>query len=197
MSLWLSTYVKWPLYIIMPSNQNIVYASSPNIIRMTKSRKMRWAGHVARMGEMRNEYRILIGKPEDHSEDLGEHRSIILKWISGKHDWIHLAQDRDRWRTLVNTVRNLRVHKKRGISWSAQRTISISKRTRLHGVLFVFITRLYEATYTLVSFLAALSGFPYTWLPVFQQQDGGGGGLSRVLLTVFQFTSQCFPMEHP
>jgi hypothetical protein len=46
--------------------------SSPNIVRMIKSRRMRWTGHVARMGEMRNEYKILVGKPErDYSEDLG------------------------------------------------------------------------------------------------------------------------------
>jgi hypothetical protein len=50
--------------------------SSPNIIRMIKSRRMRWAGHVARMGETRNAYRILVGKPD---QDVGGW--TILKWI--------------------------------------------------------------------------------------------------------------------
>jgi hypothetical protein len=57
--------------------------SSPNIIRMSKSRRMRWVGHVARMGEKRNEYRILLGKPEGkrplEDQDIGGW--TILKWI--------------------------------------------------------------------------------------------------------------------
>jgi hypothetical protein len=67
--------------------------SSPNIIGMVKSRRMRWAGHVARMWRKRNTYRMLVGS------DIG--------W--GDMDWIDLAQDRDQWRSLVNTVLNLRV----------------------------------------------------------------------------------------
>jgi hypothetical protein len=83
---------------------------------MIKSRRMRWAGHVARMGETRNVYRILLGKPEG-KRPLGRPRR---KWVDnikmdlskigwdGK-DWIELAQDMDRWRALVNTAMNLRV----------------------------------------------------------------------------------------
>jgi hypothetical protein len=80
--------------------------SSPSIIRIIKSRRMRWAGHVARMREKRNAYRLLVGKRplgrSRHRMDLGE---VGL----GDVDWIGLAQDRNRWRALVNLVLNLRV----------------------------------------------------------------------------------------
>jgi hypothetical protein len=89
--------------------------SSPNIIRMIKSRRMRWAGHVARMGETRNAYRILVGKPEG-KRPLGRPRRMWvdnIKMDLGEigwdgMDWIELAQDRDQWRALENTVTNLR-----------------------------------------------------------------------------------------
>jgi hypothetical protein len=94
---------------------HILY-SSPNIIRQIKSRRIRWAGHVARMGEERNVYRVLMGKPEG-KRPLGRPRRrwedeirMDLREIGwGGVDWIQLSQDRDRWRALVNTVMNLRV----------------------------------------------------------------------------------------
>jgi hypothetical protein len=84
--------------------------SSPNIIRAIKSRRMIWAGHVARMGEKRGSYRILVGRPEGRP---GVDGRIIFKWIfkklDGDMDRIELAQDRDRWRALANAVMKLRV----------------------------------------------------------------------------------------
>jgi len=61
---------------------------------------------------MRNMYRILVGKPngKNYSEDLGVDGRIILEWILGWKDveWVNLAQDRDQWRALVNTIMNVR-----------------------------------------------------------------------------------------
>jgi hypothetical protein len=90
--------------------------SSSSIIRIIKARRMRWAGHVARMGEKRNSYRLLVGKPEGRKA-LGRPRrswlySIRMDLIEmgwGDVDWIGLAQGRDRWRALVNSVLNIRV----------------------------------------------------------------------------------------
>jgi hypothetical protein len=91
--------------------------SSPNIIIIIKSRRrMRWAGHVARMGEKRNVYRLLVGKPEGKRPLVRPRRRWIdnikmdlLKIGLSVVDWIGLAQDRYRWRALVNLVMNLRV----------------------------------------------------------------------------------------
>ena len=80
-----------------------------------KSRRLRWAGHLARMRERRGAYRILWEdlRVGDHLEDQGVDGRIILKWIFEKWDggmeWIDLAEDRDRWRAVVNAVMNLRV----------------------------------------------------------------------------------------
>jgi hypothetical protein len=87
--------------------------SGPNKIRMIKSRRMRWAGHAARMGERRN---ALVGKPEG-KRPLGRPRR---RWVDivkmdfreigfGGMDWIDLAQNRGQWSALVNTVMNFRV----------------------------------------------------------------------------------------
>jgi hypothetical protein len=90
--------------------------SSSIIIRIIKSRTMRWAGHVARMGEKRNVYRLLVGK-------LGSKRPLRrpkCRWVDnirmdlgevgwGDVDWIGLAKDRNRWRARVNLVLNFQV----------------------------------------------------------------------------------------
>ena len=97
--------------------------SLPNIVRVVKSRRMRWAGYVAHMGEGRGVHRVLIGKPEG-KRPLGRPRrrwdgniKMDLQEVGGScGDWMELAQDRDRWRALVGTVRNLRFPKMRGIS---------------------------------------------------------------------------------
>ena len=69
---------------------NDLYSSS-NIVRVIKSRRMRWAGHVARMGEVKGVYRVLVRKPEgkSHWGDLGVGGWIILEWISRRWDWVY------------------------------------------------------------------------------------------------------------
>jgi hypothetical protein len=90
--------------------------SSPDTIRQIKSRRMRWAGHVAHMGEGRNVYRVLVGKPEGKRPLKRPRRrwedgiKMDLREIGwGGVEWIHLAQDRSLWRAVVNAVMNLRV----------------------------------------------------------------------------------------
>jgi hypothetical protein len=89
---------------------------SPNIVRVIKSRRIKWAGHVALMGEGRRVYRFLAGKPEGRRPlgrpgcgwednikmDLQEVRCGVMVWIE-------LAQDKNRWRVIVNVVINPRV----------------------------------------------------------------------------------------
>ncbi|KAJ4441278.1 hypothetical protein ANN_11132 [Periplaneta americana] len=90
--------------------------SSHDIIRNIKSRRLRWAGHVARMGESRNPYRVLVGRPEG-KRPLGRPRcrwedniKMDLREVGyDDRDWINLAQDRDRWRAYVRAAMNLRV----------------------------------------------------------------------------------------
>jgi hypothetical protein len=87
---------------------NLYY--SPNIVRVIKSRRMRWRGHVARMGEGRNVYRVLVGKPEV-KRPLGRPKrrweydiKMELREIGmDGANWIRLAQDRVQWRAFVNT----------------------------------------------------------------------------------------------
>ena len=90
--------------------------SLPNIVRVVKSRRMRWAGRVARMGEGRGVHRVLVGKPEG-KRPLGRSRhrwedniKMGLEEVGGGcGDWMELAQDRDRWWAPVSTVTNVRV----------------------------------------------------------------------------------------
>ena len=89
---------------------------SRNIVRAIKSRRIRWAGHVARVGEGRGVYRVLVWKPGG-KRPLGRPRrrwegniKINLQQVgSGGMNWIDLAQERDRWRALVNAVMNFRL----------------------------------------------------------------------------------------
>jgi hypothetical protein len=92
------------------------FYSSPSIFKIIKSRRMRWAGHVAQVGKKRNACRLLVGKLEGNTPlgrprrrwvgnieiDLGE-----IDWVGV--DWISLAEDRDKWRVLVNSVLNFRL----------------------------------------------------------------------------------------
>jgi hypothetical protein len=90
--------------------------SSPDIIRQVKSRRIRWAGHVARMREERKVYKVLMGKPEGRRPLRRPRR----RWEDGVRmdlreiclgcvDWIRLSQDRNLWRAVVSAVMNLRV----------------------------------------------------------------------------------------
>jgi hypothetical protein len=90
--------------------------SSPNIVRVSKSRRMRWAEHVARMGEGKGVYRVLIGRPEGKRplerprRRWGDNIKMDLREIGiDGASWIQLAQGRVQWWAFVNTVMNLRV----------------------------------------------------------------------------------------
>jgi hypothetical protein len=110
--------VSWATAIQFTSSKHISIRcfNSPNIIRVIKSKGMRWAEHVACMGERRGVYRVLVGRPQG-KRPLGRPRR---KWednikmdlretgIDGTN-WIRLPQDRVQWRAFVSRVTNLRV----------------------------------------------------------------------------------------
>jgi hypothetical protein len=90
--------------------------SSPNIVRVIKSRRMRWAGHAAYMGEGRGVYRVLFGRPEGRRPRRRPRRRgednikmDLMEIGIGGANWIQLAQDRVQWQACVKTVMNLRV----------------------------------------------------------------------------------------
>jgi hypothetical protein len=118
---------------------------------MIKSRRMRWAGHVTRMGEKRNAYRLLVGKPEGKRRPLGRPRR---RWVDnirmdlaevgwGDVDWIGLAQGRDMCRALVNAVMNLRVPQNAGKLSSGYITGGLLSSAQLHA-------RTHTHTYTYI-----------------------------------------------
>jgi hypothetical protein len=94
--------------------------SSPDIIRQVKSRRMRWAGNVARMGEVRKMYKVLVGKPEGKRpvgrlrrrwEDGIRMNLMGIGWVGGGVERTQLAQDRGLLLDVANTVLNLRVQR--------------------------------------------------------------------------------------
>jgi hypothetical protein len=119
-------------------NSNCIY------IRIIKLSRMRWPGHVARMGEKRNAYRLLVGKLE-WKRPLGRSRRSWVDNIRmdlwdvgwGDVDWIGLAQDRDRWRALVNSVLNLRVTWNAGKLSSGLTSGGLSSSAQLHRVSYL------------------------------------------------------------
>jgi hypothetical protein len=115
--------------------------TSPSIIRIIKARRMRWAGNVAWIGEKRNAYRLLVGKPE------GERplRRWRRRWVDnirmglgeegcGDADWIGLAKDRNRWRDLVNSVLNVRVPWNSGKLLSGLTSSGLSSSAQLQRI---------------------------------------------------------------
>ena len=115
--------------------------SSHNIVRVIKSRRMRWAGHVARMDEETGVYRVLVGRPggrrpvgRPRRRWVNNIRMDLQEFGCGYMDWIGLAQDRDRWRTFVSAVMNLRFPWNAGNFLTSCKPVSFSRRTLHHGV---------------------------------------------------------------
>jgi hypothetical protein len=115
--------------------------STPSIIRIIKSRRMRLAEHVAGMGEKRNAYRLLVTKPGG-KRPLGRPRRNWVDHIRmdlreegwGDVDWVGLAKDRNRWSALVNSVLNLRAPLNAGKLSSGLTSSGLSASAQLHLV---------------------------------------------------------------
>ena len=116
--------------------------SSPDIVRVIKSRKMRWTGHVARIWEMRGAYRAVVGRPEG-KRPLGRPgcrwkdniKIYLQEWDGGGGhglDWC--GQNRDRWRGVLKAVMNLRFPDNAGNFLTSWEPVSFSRNTVLHGV---------------------------------------------------------------
>ena len=137
--LWNYIYIIY-IYILHNEELNDLY-SSPNIVWVIKSRRMRWAGHVAHMGEERGVCKASWWgnlRERDHWRDLGVD-GWILGWVSRRWDvaiWTGLdwPKDRDSWRTLVSAVMNLRVPWNAGNFLTSCKLVSFSRRTLHHGV---------------------------------------------------------------
>jgi len=111
--------------------------SSPNIVWVIKSRRMRWAGNMAHMGEERGVYWVLVGKPEGKRPRhrwVDNIRTDLQEVGCGYMDWIGRAQDIDRWWILVSAVMNLRVLRNAGNFLTSCKPGSFSRRTLHHGV---------------------------------------------------------------
>jgi hypothetical protein len=114
--------------------------SLPNIVRVVKSRRMRWAGHVACIGENRIVHKVLVEKPEG-KRPLGRPRrkwedniKMDLQEVGrGRGDWMELAQDRDRWQALGGYSEGLSGSINAG-NFLTSLLVSFSRRTLLHGV---------------------------------------------------------------
>jgi hypothetical protein len=96
--------------------RNVKIILNTGCFKIIKSRRMRWVGHVARMGEKKNVYRSLVGTSKGQRPlgrlrcRWGDNIKVDLLEIGwGGADWIGLVQDRDKWRALVNAVMNLRI----------------------------------------------------------------------------------------
>jgi len=103
--------------------RNVENTKVLNIVRVIKSRRMRWVGHVAGIGEIKGSYRVHVRKPEGkrpHGRPRlrreGNIKMVLQKVGCGSMDWTKVAQERDRWRARMNAVMNLQLHKMRGIS---------------------------------------------------------------------------------